>query len=106
MTRPNYPTTLSDPFNPSPYPPPPPPTRFASGPSSYNQGYHDEREFSGDIPLLRSSASLLGTPEPPHMPGALDDDDDDAQDEHSTNIRYGRIPQRVPRRYKTVKKFE
>ena len=97
MTRPNYQTTLSDPFNPSPYPPP---TRFA-WPSSYNQGY-DERELSGDIPLLRSSGSLLGTTEPPQMPGTFDEDDEDAQDQQSTNIRYGRIPQRVPRRYKKV----
>ncbi|KAI0027761.1 glycosyltransferase family 2 protein [Vararia minispora EC-137] len=35
------------------------------------------------------------------MPGA-DYPDDDAE----TNIRYGRIPQRVPRRYKTIKKVE
>ena len=78
-------------------------TRF--GPSSYNPGY-DDRDLTGDIPLLRSQASLIGTPEPPQMPGSYDDDDDDGQDEMSTNIRYGRIPQRVPRRYKTVKKFE
>jgi chitin synthase len=40
------------------------------------------------------------------MPGSFEDEEDDAQDEMSTNIRYGRIPQRVPRRYKTIKKFE
>ncbi|KAF8802201.1 glycosyltransferase family 2 protein [Phlegmacium glaucopus] len=43
------------------------------------------------------------------MPGSYEDDRDDmnaTQEESSTNIRYGRIPQRVPRRYKTMKKFE
>ncbi|KZV65081.1 glycosyltransferase family 2 protein [Peniophora sp. CONT] len=33
------------------------------------------------------------------MPGGYNDEED-------TNIRYGRIPQRVPRRYKTIKKVE
>jgi len=105
----SYTSTMSDPFNQpsqSSYPPAPPPPRFAApGPSSYNPGY-DEREFTGDIPLLRSTASLIGPPEPPQIPGSYDDEEDDTQDELSTNIRYGRIPQRVPRRYKTVKKFE
>jgi chitin synthase len=27
-------------------------------------------------------------------------------EEEDSNIRYGRIPQRVPRRYKTIKKVE
>ncbi|KAG6853465.1 Chitin synthase 4 [Blastosporella zonata] len=33
------------------------------------------------------------------IPGAYDEDD-------ANNIRYGRIPQRIPRRYKTIKKVE
>ncbi|KZP09106.1 glycosyltransferase family 2 protein [Athelia psychrophila] len=35
----------------------------------------------------------------PNVPGAY-------EDESENNIRYGRIPQRVPRRYKTIKKVE
>ncbi|KII90552.1 glycosyltransferase family 2 protein [Plicaturopsis crispa FD-325 SS-3] len=37
------------------------------------------------------------------MPGEYDEAGDDRSE---TNIRYGRIPQRVPRRYKTIKKVE
>jgi chitin synthase len=60
---------------------------------------HDDAENEiGDIPLLRRDRSQ-GSIRP--VPGAYDD-----QDEPETNIRYGRIPQRVPRRYKTVKKVE
>jgi chitin synthase len=60
---------------------------------------HDEL---GDIPLLRrdSAASGPGTSMP--MPGAYAASD--AQSE--ANIHYGRIPQRVPRRYKTMKRVE
>ena len=57
------------------------------------------------MPLLRSSASSIGASEH-QLPGTYEDDEDDGQDDFSTHIRYGRIPQRVPRRYKTVKKFE
>ena len=38
------------------------------------------------------------------MPGEYDPPTGDNQSE--SNIRYGRIPQRVPRRYKTIKKVE
>ncbi|TFK68451.1 glycosyltransferase family 2 protein [Pluteus cervinus] len=38
------------------------------------------------------------------MPGQYDEDETISMPE--TNIRYGRIPQRVPRRYKTIKKVE
>lgn len=75
-------------------------------PSTYNLGY-DEQQDTGDIPLLRrdpSSVSSVGVPAGPPAPGAYESDEDDAQE--SSNIRYGRIPQRVPRRYKTIKKFE
>ncbi|KAF8148234.1 glycosyltransferase family 2 protein [Crassisporium funariophilum] len=41
----------------------------------------------------------------PFVPGTYDDESG-AADEGETNIRYGRIPQRVPRRYKTIKKVE
>lgn len=54
---------------------------------------------AGDMPLLRRDNSM------PRPPGAYDDTQD-AQSIADTNIRYGRIPQRVPRRYKTIKKVE
>lgn len=62
---------------------------------------------TGDIPLLRRDPSSVSSI--PHLPGGYDDGDmaaggDDARSEN--NIRYGRIPQRVPRRYKTTKKVE
>jgi len=52
------------------------------------------------MPLLQRDSSYS----PSAMPGGYRDipNTDDAQ----TNIRYGRIPQRVPRRYKTLKKVE
>jgi chitin synthase len=79
-------------------------------------------EEDGDIPLLRrdSGASGMGLRIPDHnptgggfvggdfvnvdapIPGAYNGDWDDG----GNNIRYGRIPQRVPRRYKTIKKVE
>ena len=54
------------------------------------------------MPLLQRDSPYSHTT----MPGGYQDgpDGDDAQPE--TNIRYGRIPQRVPRRYKTLKKVE
>ena len=61
---------------------------------------------TGDIPLLRRDPSSVSSI--PHPPGSYDDGSmtavDDARSEN--NIRYGRIPQRVPRRYKTTKKVE
>ncbi len=68
------------------------------------------REDLGDMPLLQrgpssySDQSATGAPGFPggyaggYEPGMQDDPDN--------NIRYGRIPQRVPRRYKTIKKVE
>ncbi|CAK5281878.1 unnamed protein product [Mycena citricolor] len=58
-------------------------------------------EEHGDIPLLRrdpSSDSGFNMPIPGDYQG------DDAASAH--NIRYGHIPQRVPRRYKTIKRVE
>ncbi|KAI0738834.1 glycosyltransferase family 2 protein [Daedaleopsis nitida] len=57
---------------------------------------------TGDIPLLRrdgATGSSIGMP----MPGKYDSVDGD---DGENNIRYGSIPQRVPRRYKTIKKVE
>ncbi|KAF8959174.1 glycosyltransferase family 2 protein [Flammula alnicola] len=44
----------------------------------------------------------------PRLPGGYDDENETmvADDRSENNIRYGRIPQRVPRRYKTIKKVE
>ncbi|KDR77594.1 hypothetical protein GALMADRAFT_65539 [Galerina marginata CBS 339.88] len=44
----------------------------------------------------------------PRVPGNYDDDMDGITEDNRSenNIRYGRIPQRVPRRYKTIKKVE
>lgn len=54
----------------------------------------------GDYPLLRRDTG--GSSNLP-IPG---DYQAVAGDEEESNIRYGRIPQRVPRRYKTIKKVE
>ena len=83
---------------------------------------HDFQD-AGDIPLLRRDGdvrftrnSSLLAPMPAPMPGGYEDEGSStnlAQDQHGedeenrgTNIRYGRIPQRVPRRYKTLKRVE
>lgn len=98
------PSMLNIPFQ---NPGPPPPITPIS-PSGYHQRYdlHDEGfeqdhgdHDTGDIPLLRrdqsqSSWHHVNMP----MPGGFEDED--------SNIRYGRIPQRVPRRYKTIKRIE
>ncbi|KAH6907524.1 chitin synthase [Coprinopsis sp. MPI-PUGE-AT-0042] len=90
-------------------PPLPPSTPFSGGYGRSAYDAHEDQEGldSGDIPLLRrdpsSSASLLR----PGMPGRYDDDNrSSSTGPDDTNIRYGRIPQRVPRRYKTIKKVE
>lgn len=48
------------------------------------------------MPLLRRDPSQGSSYNMP-VPGGYDED---------VNIRYGRIPQRIPRRYKTIKKVE
>jgi len=77
------------------------------GASSTTVGYdlHDDSgDDPGDIPLLRRDGSRGSAYSMPHVPGGYDESVADNRSE--TNIRYGRIPQRVPRRYKTVKKVE
>ncbi|KAJ7935200.1 glycosyltransferase family 2 protein [Mycena leptocephala] len=62
---------------------------------------HGEDEH-GDMPLLRrdpSSNSGFNMP----VPGDYIPEEDGSI---NNNIRYGRIPQRVPRRYKTIKRVE
>ena len=78
----------------------------------YRSGYdlHDDPDHdTGDMPLLRRDPSSMSTI--PRVPGQYDDDMDGTSavggdDRSENNVRYGRIPQRVPRRYKTIKKVE
>lgn len=81
--------------------------------SSHTPGYHTRYELhddgeqdmhdTGDIPLLQRDPSRSSYNMP--MPGKYEGEgnEDDAPE---INIRYGRIPQRVPRRYKTIKRVE
>ncbi|KAH8082444.1 glycosyltransferase family 2 protein [Cristinia sonorae] len=84
----------------------PQPSPYSSaGAPSYAGDMHDDQEGdidTGDIPLLQRRAD--GRPGVMSMPGEYDPVTGDSQSEN--NIRYGRIPQRVPRRYKTIKKVE
>ncbi|KAK7455190.1 Chitin synthase 4 [Stygiomarasmius scandens] len=86
----------------------------------------DDYDADGDIPLLRrnSQANTLNIPAaayansggdsesfvnvdmPIAMPGSFDENQFGNEQDGGVNIRYGRIPQRVPRRYKTIKKVE
>jgi chitin synthase len=59
------------------------------------------------MPLLRRDPSSISSIR--RVPGGYEDDGDGAatpDNQSENNIRYGRIPQRVPRRYKTIKKIE
>ena len=83
--------------------PPPPPLH--NQPSTNTFQYDDadnELGDAGDLPLLRapsgrSQESLNPMPGQYHPVPSEDD---------VNNIRYGRIPQRVPRRNKTIKRVE
>ncbi|KAG5730212.1 Chitin synthase 4 [Termitomyces sp. T112] len=96
----------SNPFQ-TPGPPPPPPlstTPLSHGVYRTPYGHEDDhadqdRIDTGDIPLLRRDPSQASSFQ--HVDPNVPDDD-----ESVNNIRYGRIPQRVPRRYKTIKKVE
>ncbi|KAJ7276864.1 glycosyltransferase family 2 protein [Mycena rebaudengoi] len=91
----------------TPFQPPPP----SATPLAYNAYSltddgptpHEEiNEDHGDMPLLRrdpSSHSGFNMP----LPGDYIPEEDGSI---NNNIRYGRIPQRVPRRYKTIKRVE
>ena len=82
------------------------------GPSSaYPQSRYDQPDDqdmdTGDMPLLRRDPSSVSSLR--RVPGGYEDDGDGAatpDNQSENNIRYGRIPQRVPRRYKTIKKVE
>ncbi|KZT69531.1 glycosyltransferase family 2 protein [Daedalea quercina L-15889] len=60
----------------------------------------DDLNDVGDYPLLRRDTGHSSNLPIPGDYQAV------AGDEEESNIRYGRIPQRVPRRYKTIKKVE
>ena len=88
-----------------------PPQPDYLGHTSYSRSYelHDDPPYDPpvshhDIPLLRrddsATSSMSG-----RVPGGYEPTSNDDPDE-ANNIRYGRIPQRVPRRYKTIKKVE
>lgn len=94
------------------------------GYEAHDDAEHDYQD-TGDIPLLRRDEgtrfgriSSLLAPMPVPMPGAYEDNgsstnlmqsqqgEEDEEEHQATHIRYGRIPQRVPRRYKTLKRVE
>ncbi|KAI0793146.1 glycosyltransferase family 2 protein [Irpex lacteus] len=91
---------LSPPLVHSPLAHSPPGFQLHDEPTRYN--LHDEPADldTGDIPLLNRNPSGMAMP----VPGGYDPVKDEEAEE--SNIRYGRIPQRVPRRYKTIKKVE
>jgi chitin synthase len=74
--------------------------------TAYDQ-VDDQDLDAGDMPLLRRDPSSMSSLR--RVPGGYEDDGDGAataDNQSENNIRYGRIPQRVPRRYKTIKKVE
>ena len=92
------------------YPPTASSATLQQSPSPSGYTLHDRPSFelhdndpdnfdTGDMPLLMRNNQM-----PSPMPGDYDPVTGDDQSE--SNIRYGRIPQRVPRRYKTIKKVE
>lgn len=83
----------------------PQPTSYLGGQSFTDLNDEQDQDISdtGDMPLLQRRGGGQRTP-PISMPGEFDPPTSDNQSEN--NIRYGRIPQRVPRRYKTIKKVE
>lgn len=86
----------------STYPPPPPSlSPVQNNPRVHYGDLHEDLNDGGDMPLLRRDNGGRPSVSFP-MPGGYNDDEAMAE----TNIRYGRIPQRVPRRYKTIKKVE
>ncbi|THH31616.1 hypothetical protein EUX98_g2593 [Antrodiella citrinella] len=85
--------------------PQPSPYSQSGAPSSltFNDFQEEQQDDldTGDIPLLQRRGGRTPTIA---MPGEYDPPTSDNASEN--NIRYGRIPQRVPRRYKTIKKVE
>lgn len=102
VTSPPLPQPQNDYLNPS--------SAATGGPRvHYELNDTNDGPDGGDIPLLRRDDGRSVTPvdgssmqESYAMPGGFDPNL--VYDEN--NIRYGRIPQRVPRRYKTKKRYE
>ncbi|KAI0298178.1 glycosyltransferase family 2 protein [Multifurca ochricompacta] len=85
--------------------PPPPPLNIppsATSFPSYDDLDHDLGD-AGDLPLLRAPSARSQESFAPSMPGQYDPS---LNEDANNNIRYGRIPQRVPRRHKTLKRVE
>lgn len=104
VTSPSIPHPQNDFLNPSP--------AAAGGPRVHYEANDPNDGFDGDAPLLRRDGASTVTPvdgssmrESYAIPGGFDPTllNPDADE---NNIRYGRIPQRVPRRYKTKKRYE
>ena len=91
---------ISPPLVHSPLSQSPPGFQLHDEPSRYTLHDDPDNLDTGDIPLLNRNPSGMGMP----IPGGYDPVKDEDMEE--SNIRYGRIPQRVPRRYKTIKKVE
>ncbi|KLO11794.1 glycosyltransferase family 2 protein [Schizopora paradoxa] len=79
-----------------------PPRPASSHFSAYEDHEHDpNNDDLGDIPLLQRDSTAFN----PSLPGGYEESLA-PQDDESSNIRYGAVPQRVPRRYKTMKRVE
>jgi len=104
VTSPPLPQPQNDYLNPS--------SAATGGPRvHYELNDPNDGADGGDIPLLRRDGASSVTPvdgssmrESYAMPGGFDPTLAPELDEN--NIRYGHIPQRVPRRYKTKKRYE
>lgn len=95
---------------------------FSSNSSTTAGGYNgvrfqdEEDADAGDLPLLRPPGEFGGrrtavdgsSLRDSYVPGGFDPAllEGGGELDESGNIRYGRIPQRVPRRYKTKKRYE
>lgn len=72
--------------------------------STYDALDQQDNDDIGDMPLLRRDSGSQPLSFPGGFTAAESFEGDEEED--NTNIRYGRIPQRVPRRYKTMKRVE
>jgi len=105
VTSPSVPHPQGDYLNPT--------SAVTSGPRVHYEANDPNDGVDGDAPLLRRDGASTVTPvdgssmrESYASPGGFDPSllNPDADDQ--SNIRYGHIPQRVPRRYKTKKRYE
>ncbi|KAH9961842.1 glycosyltransferase family 2 protein [Russula compacta] len=92
--------------------PPPPPLSNQTSTTIF-QPYGDPDnglEDAGDFPLLRAPSGRSQESLSMNIPGFYDSQSlnmpGNYDEDSGNNIRYGRIPQRVPRRHKTLKRVE